>query len=154
MVDGHYFSRVGSAKVKQIIKKTRRGLNDAPNTDASVFPISVCCPRCNHGLMDSKHPIDNHPSVKMTVSFDRKHGWLRLSSLYGSYTLESEYDIPINTIVNVFCPHCHAELVSESSCLSCGAPLIPMIVLGGGMIQICSRIGCKAHMLDVEGTNF
>jgi hypothetical protein len=29
-----------------------------------------------------------------------------------------------------------------------------MIVRGGGMLQICSRRGCKNHMLDVSGVNF
>jgi len=27
-----------------------------------------------------------------------------------------------------------------------------MIVCGGGIVQICSRRGCKGHMLDLAGT--
>ncbi len=155
VVDGYYFSNVSTAKVKKILKEMRKGLDKVVvRADERIFPVSVCCPRCNHGLMDSTHCIDNHPSIKMTISFGRKHGWLRLSSLYGSYSLESEYDIPVDTVVNFFCPHCHAELVGASNCSECGAPMVPMIVLGGGMVQICSRRGCKGHMLDVNGINF
>jgi hypothetical protein len=57
-------------------------------------------------------------------------------------------------VVNFFCPHCHAELIGASECMTCGAPMVPMLVRGeGGMIQICSRRGCKGHMLDLAGVN-
>lgn len=154
VADGVYFSNVGTAKVKQIINKIRKGLKKGAAADASVFPVEVSCPRCNHGLMDRFHLIEGNPSIKMTVSFGRKHGWLRLSSLYGSSTFESEYEIPRDTVVNFFCPFCHAELVAASNCAQCSAPMVPMIVQGGGMVQICSRMGCSAHMLDVQGINF
>jgi NADH-quinone oxidoreductase subunit E len=153
MVDGHYFSGVSTSMVKKIIKSTRAGLDTFTERDANVIPLTVSCPRCNHRLMDETHLIDDHPSIRMTASFDRKHGWIRLSSLYGSYNNQSEYEIPMDTIIHFFCPHCHAELGIASNCLSCSAPLVPMIVTGGGMVQICSRHGCRSHMLDVEGVN-
>lgn len=154
VVDGHYFSNVNTAKVKQIIRRTKTGLDKVEiKTDLRVFPLEVNCPRCNHTLMDSKHLIDGYPSVRVTFSFERKHGWLTLSSLYGSYSIASEYVIPENTIVNFFCPHCHAELIAASNCPDCNAPMVPMIVRGGGMVQLCSRRGCKGHMLDLNGVN-
>jgi NADH:ubiquinone oxidoreductase subunit E len=155
VVDGHYFSNVSTARVKQILAKTRAGLDKvAAKADDRVFPIEVSCPRCNHSLMDEGHLLDDHPSIRITAAFGRSHGWLRLSSLYGSYSIESEHEIPADTIANFFCPHCHAELIGASNCSTCGAPMIPMIVLGGGMAQICSRRGCRGHMLDVNGANF
>jgi len=30
---------------------------------------------------------------------------------------------------------------------------VPLIVRGGGMVQICSRRGCRSHMLDLDGVN-
>ena len=152
VVDGHYFSNVKTAKVKQILKKARAGLDKVEvKADQRIFPVEVSCPRCNHSLMDPSHLIDGYPSIRVTVSFGRKHGWLRLSSLYGSYNIESEYEIPMDTIVHNFCPHCHAELVRASNCPECGAPMVPMIVRGGGVVQICSRRGCRGHMLDLGG---
>jgi NADH-quinone oxidoreductase subunit E len=151
VVDGHYFSSVGRRKVSEIIRKTRDGLDKVEiKGDRRVFPVIVNCPRCNHGLMDPDHLIDGCPSIRVTISFQRKHGWLRLSSLYGSYTLESEYEIPMDTVVNVFCPHCHADLNGSSNCPDCGAPVVSLIVRGGGVVQICSRRGCKDHMLDLS----
>jgi hypothetical protein len=29
--------------------------------------------------------------------------------------------------------------------------MVPLIVRGGGMVQICSRRGCTSHLLDVSG---
>jgi hypothetical protein len=56
--------------------------------------------------------------------------------------------------VNFFCPHCHSELVGTSPCDRCGAPLVPLLVRGGGgMVQICSRRGGKGHILDLSGVN-
>ncbi len=155
VVDGHYFSNVNSAGVKKIIKKTRAGLDNVNvKADRRIFPVSVACSRCNHSLMDPDHPIDDAPSIRLTASFGRKHGSLRMSSLYGSHSLDCEYEIPADTIVHVFCPHCHAELKGASDCPDCGAPMISMIVRGGGIVQVCSRRGCKGHMLDLNGGGF
>ncbi len=78
------------------------------------------------------HLIEGHPSVRVTISHGRKHGWLRLSSLYGSYTIESEHEIPADTIAHFFCPTCHAELAGATDCSVCAAPMVPLIVRGGG----------------------
>jgi hypothetical protein len=102
--------------------------------------------------MDSEHLIDGYPSVRVTQSFGHTHGWLRLSSLYGSYNVESEYEIPKDTVVNFFCSYCHAELRAATVCPECQAPMVPMIIHGGGIVLICSRRGCKGHMLDLGGT--
>ena len=152
VMDGHYFSNIKSTRVRQIIEKTRAGLDEAEvKADLRDFVLTVSCSRCNHSLMDPNHLIDGSPSVRVTVSFERKHGWLRLSSLYGSFTVESEYGIPMDIVLDFFCPHCHAELKGASSCPLCSAPMVSMIVRGGGMVQICARRGCKGHMLDLEG---
>jgi NADH:ubiquinone oxidoreductase subunit E len=154
VVDGHYFSKVSPAKVKKIIDKTLAGLDEVDlKTDRRIFPIQVNCPRCNHSLMDYDYLIDGYPAIRVTMSFGREHGWLRLSSLYGSYNVDAEYEVPRDTVVNFFCPHCHAELRGAAACPECGAPMVSMIVRGGGVVQICSRRGCKCHMLDVNGVN-
>jgi len=150
VVDGHYFPHVRPSKVARIIEKAREGLDKIDvTTDRRIFPLEVRCPRCNHTLMDPDHPLEGYPSVRLTVSFGRKHGWIRLSSLYGSYTMESKHEIPLDTVLNCFCPHCGAELGTASNCSICGAPMVPLVVRGGGIVQICSRRGCKSHMLDV-----
>jgi len=154
VVDGHYFPSVDQTRVREIIDKASVGLDRVDIiTDERIFPVEVSCPRCNHSLMDRERYIDGYPSIRVTVSFHLKHGWLRLSCLYGSFSVDYEYEVPKNTVVNFFCPHCHAELVGASHCFTCGAPMVPMLVRGGGLVQICSRRGCKGHMLDLTGVN-
>ena len=150
VVDGNYFTCVKKQLVKQVIDKTLKGrdLSDIA-ADKRIFPLSVNCPQCNHTLMDYSHMIDGHPSVRVTISFSGLHGWLRLSSLYGSYMFESEYQPPIGSVVNYFCPYCHSELSGSSKCPECGTNMIPLIISTGGVIQICPKRGCKGHMLDI-----
>jgi NADH-quinone oxidoreductase subunit E len=150
VVDGHYFSKVRKSKARQIIDKAHEGIDTTEiKQDNRIFPVEVSCPRCNHSLMDPGYEIDGYPSIRVTMSFGHEHGWLRLSSMYGSYSIFSEYEIPDDTIVHFFCPHCHTELLGANDCPLCNAPMVPMIVRGGGVVQICSRRGCKSHMLDL-----
>jgi (2Fe-2S) ferredoxin len=152
VVDGHYFSNVSPVNVKEVLMQARKGLDKVDvKTDPRVFPVEVSCPRCNHSLMDLEHPVDGHPSIRVTVSFAGEHFSLRLSCLYGSYNQQSEGEIPKEAMVDFFCPHCHAHLIGGSSCPECGAPMVPMIVHGSGVVQICSRKGCRGHILDLSG---
>ena len=150
VADGEYYSGIRPNSVKKFINGIRNGSDGTDiENDKKIFPIEVSCPRCNHSLMKSEHLIDNRPCIHITISLKRKHGWLRLSSFYGSYNFESEFEIPIDAATNFFCPHCHEDLVGSSECLECGTKMILMIVRGGGTVQICPRHGCKGHLLDI-----
>ncbi len=154
VVDGHYFSSVGTPAVRGILERTREGLDKVDlASDERAFPVEVACGRCNHSLMNAHDLIDGQPSIWVTASFGDRHGWLRLSSVYGSFEVESQHEIPVDTVVDFFCPHCSAELSGAGPCVACGASMVPMIVRGGGVVQICSRRGCHNHMLDLEGTS-
>lgn len=151
VVDGHYFPSMNSRKVDDIIEKTLEGLDKIEiETDKRVFPVSVSCSRCNHSLMDPGYLIDGFPSIRITQSFGQRHGWLRLSCLYGSYHVEQEYPAPLGTVRQMFCPHCHTELIGSTNCPECGTLMVPMIVRDGGIVQICPRRGCKGHLLDLN----
>lgn len=155
VLDGRYFSNVSPVKVREIVEQGRAGLNHIEVTaDQRIFPVEVSCVRCNHTLMDPEHPVDGYPSIRVTASAAREHFPLRLSSLYGSYNVRSEHEIPQDAVIDLFCPHCHAHLVGASGCPECAAPMVPMIVRGGGIVQICSRRGCHGHLLDLGGPSF
>jgi len=152
VVDGHYFSHGSPGRVKEIVEQARTGLDNVEvKTDQRIFPVEVSCARCNHSLMDPEHLIDGYPSIRVTMSVGRAHGYIRMSCLYGSYKVESDHEIPMDAIVDFFCPHCHAHLIGSSGCPECRTPMVPMIVRGGGIVQICSRRGCRGHILDVGG---
>lgn len=150
VIDGHYFPRVRESRIAQLLEQALRGF-DAVETgnEERIFPIEVNCPHCNRSLMDESLRLDGYPSIEVVISCEGQEGWLRLSCLYGSYNSLTELNIPAGAIVKFQCPHCRVELPSTSNCPLCTAPLVPMLVYGGGIIQICSRRGCKHHMLDL-----
>jgi len=150
VIDGHYFSKVKKSKVKQLLDEAQKGFDKFDiGKDERIFPIDVSCPHCNHSFKDEIFAIDGYPSLKINVAMDHKQGWIRLSGLYGSYSVSTEFEIPEGTVANFICPHCNSEIHSTSDCSQCGAPMIPMLVDGGGIVRICSRRGCKNHMLDL-----
>lgn len=150
VVDGRYCRHVDRGGVATIIEQAREGNGVVdPASDQRVFPVSVSCSRCNHSLMERGHLIDGHPAIRVTVSSGNLHGWLRISSLYGSHSVESEHRVPDDEVVHLFCPHCHAQMLGARACTECGSPMASMIVRGGGVVQICTRAGCTGHVLDV-----
>ncbi len=154
VIDGRYFSKLKKPDVEKLRHDALEGFDEAEGAeDPRIFPVDVGCPFCNHSFMDKDFYINGRPSVRVTVSFGDKHGWFRLSSLYGRYDIFAEYEIPVDTVAHFFCPHCHAELIGSWECAMCSAPMVPMIVRGGGTIRICSRSGCTGsdgHMLDLR----
>lgn len=148
VIDGRTFSNVEVRGVGSLLTRARNG-EAAGGFDRPTFAVDVSCPCCNHSLMNGEHLIDGNPSIHVTASFGLDHGWLRLSSVYGSYTIESEHEIPMDVEASFFCPHCHSELVGASPCPECGAGMVPMLVRGGGVVQVCGRRGCKSHRLDI-----
>ena len=150
VIDGHYFSKVRKSRISQLLEQARNGFGKLDiGKDKRIFPINVNCPHCNHSLNDETFEIDGHPSIRVTISCDHRQGWLRLSCLYGSYNCASELDVPEGTVASFLCPHCGVGFPSTLDCSMCTSPMVPMLIDGGGMVQICTRCGCKNHMLDV-----
>lgn len=150
VVDGEYYRNVKKCDVPGVLDRASR-VNGAlaVTEDERVFGVSVSCPNCNRSLMTREHLLDGHPMIRVTASFGRKHGWMRLSGLYGDHRVQLEYEIPPGAVVNFFCPKCHAELRSTRVCPQCDAPMMVLLVRGGGTVQFCSRRECTEHMLDL-----
>lgn len=110
--------------------------------------VRVKCPYCKKSFMDGETQIDGYPSVRVNIQHGNKIGTLNLSSIYGSYNIISEINIPEEEIVLFFCPECHASLSLKYLCEECKAPLAFFELKNGGKVQICSRRGCKYHAID------
>jgi methionyl-tRNA synthetase len=115
-----------------------------------MIQVKVKCPHCGESLMDEEIKIDDRPSVRLNIQWGGERGRLRLSSLYGSYKVDSQLSVPEGEVVKFFCPHCNAELASSRSCEQCHAPMVSMKFAQGGTVQICSRRGCKKHLIEFE----
>lgn len=110
--------------------------------------VNVKCPYCKQSFMDDSKRIDNHPSVKVFIQNSNKRGMLYLSSIYGSYNIVSEINVPLDELVLFFCPHCHSSLLTKNLCDKCSAPMTSFELFQGGKVQICSRRGCKKHLIE------
>jgi len=100
--------------------------------------------------MDKSVEIDNHPSVKVMIEFNGKQGTLHLSSRYGSTNVNSEVEIPKGEVVRFICPHCKSDMTSIRVCYECNAPMVTFESILGGYLRICSRSGCKKHLIEFK----
>ncbi|MDZ4121521.1 MAG: hypothetical protein U1C33_03820 [Candidatus Cloacimonadaceae bacterium] len=116
----------------------------------NFISVQTKCVHCGHDLMDKEHLIDNAASVKLYLRIGKQEGYIWLSSIYGSYNLESTFEIEPGEIAQFKCPHCFKELKSQETCTVCDAPLIDFHLLEGGKVSICSRAGCKKHSIEFE----
>ena len=151
--DGRYFANVKTKEVEDIIEGTKDGTYGSNGGSSSqLFPVQACCPRCGRGLMDNEYQLDGYPSMLFDFSMEGKSGRLRMSSLYGSFATTRDQEVPEDALTTLSCPHCKADLQEGSYCLECGAPQASIRLAGGdGVIRICTRVGCKGHMLDLNG---
>jgi predicted RNA-binding Zn-ribbon protein involved in translation (DUF1610 family) len=115
-----------------------------------MIQVNVICPHCGKSLMDEEIKIDDHPSVRVNIQWGGERGRLRLSSLYGSYNVDSQLQVPEDEVAKFFCPHCNGELIGSRVCEKCNAPMVSMRFTEGGTVQICSRRGCKKHLIEFE----
>jgi hypothetical protein len=112
--------------------------------------LTLKCPKCGKPLVDETKMIDNVPSIKLFIRMGEKEGYIWLSSIYGSYNLESTFEILKDEIAVFKCPHCLSDLTSDESCGECSAPLVDFHLIEGGKVSICSRAGCKKHSIEFE----
>jgi len=115
-----------------------------------MFRVEVKCPRCGKSLMDKKHLIDGKPSIAVKLTYAGKNAMLYLSSIYGSYSVRTDLNIPKSKIAGFRCPHCDADLKSTRKCDICNAQMVAFDLKEGGQVQICSRRGCKKHIVEFE----
>ena len=151
VVDGRYNPNVGVAKVEPIIAKAIRGSEaDDALHDERIFPLNVQCPRCGHSLLDEAHLVDGQASIRLRGNADGQSGWINLSRLYGSVHSVTDTLFPNDSITSFRCPNCDHDLAGPVHCNDCDAPMVPLGITGGGIVQFCSRRGCPSHTLDLD----
>lgn len=115
-----------------------------------MVTVNIKCPHCGKSLMDKEKMIDGKPAIAVKLTYAGKKGMLYLSSVYGSYKVETEIDVPKSKIAGFRCPHCDADLKSTRKCDVCNAQMVAFELKAGGQVQICSRRGCKKHIIEFE----
>ncbi|MBD3386315.1 hypothetical protein GF407_15500 [candidate division KSB1 bacterium] len=107
------------------------------------------CPR-GHDLMNPDHKIHGHAAVTVKVKYKDREGMIHLDPVYGSYDNESDIEIPKDGVAEFFCPECGISLVDpDQSCNLCSAPMFAFMLPNHGIIEGCSRQGCRFHHLKI-----
>jgi len=117
-----------------------------------VKPISlnVKCRSCGKSIMDYKKKLHDFPSIACDIEIGGKKGKLWLCSIYGCYDHESTVDMKKGELVTFTCPHCHDELNSDIICKLCDGRMVKFDIAIGGIVSICSRVGCTNHYVMFE----
>ena len=115
-----------------------------------MISVSLKCPHCGKSLMDSAKKMDDGSSINVRLTYAGKNAPLYMSARYGSYAVETGLNIPIGKIAGFRCPHCKADLKSTRKCEVCAAQMVAFDLKEGGQVQICSRRGCKKHLLEFQ----
>jgi len=112
--------------------------------------VQVKCPHCGKSLMNSSRQIDGVPSIEVKLTYAGKNAPVYMSSRYGSYSIETELQMPQGKTAGFRCPHCGADLKVTRKCDVCGSKMVSLELKGGGQVHICSRRGCKKHVLEFQ----
>ena len=108
--------------------------------------LELCCPQCGELLTEgTKVPLDIY--IKDT----HEHGEMRLSAVFGDYTVETELNLKEGCLVEFRCPKCDSSIMLSLACKLCGAPMASLNLKHGGYVEFCSRRGCKGHALGGVG---
>jgi len=119
-------------------------------TGINFLSLDVKCPFCGKSLMDNEHKIDNANSIKMIIELPGKKGFIRLSSIFGSYNYQVDFDVKNGEVSRFYCTHCKTELISKDFCTVCDAPMVSLVLDMGGKINFCTRKGCQNHNIGFE----
>ncbi len=116
----------------------------------NFISLNVKCPLCGGSLMDEENMVDNQPSIKLKIKIGDDSGIIRLSSIYGSYNYICDFEIKKDSIATFSCMKCNGILNTEEKCSVCNAPMVSFVLDIGGKVAICSRAGCKNHVVEFE----
>ena len=111
-----------------------------------MLVLELNCAQCGALLTDgTKVPLEAF--VKETG----REGEMRLSAVFGDYSVETDLAVSPGNIVEFRCPKCEAALSVPLACKLCGAPMASLNIKQGGYIEFCTRAGCKGHALGGVG---
>jgi hypothetical protein len=118
-----------------------------------MLKLQVSCPNCKNSLMTPERLIDDLEAIRIKAKALDTTGEIFLSQVYGSYRKEFRDVKDVEgSVIEGLCPRCDTPFPINQMC-ECDAPLFSLSLHGGGLINICSRNGCKRHSLEFENAD-
>jgi hypothetical protein len=125
------------------------------NEQEFLLVESIFCPRGHNLLVDSVH-IHGEPSIKLELEINGQRGLAFIDAFWGSHAKLFSFlpECGEGTMLEGFCPYCHAPLIEEYHCHEegCGSHkgLALHLPNGAGRVTVCASLGCPGHLLDVN----
>lgn len=107
--------------------------------------LETVCSACHHPLNDGEWIV-----LKLRLP-GKGEGTISLSAYFSDYSVKLPFFIEEGVLGSFSCPHCSATLNTNKHCQVCQAPLFTLGIKTGGIIDVCTRKGCKAHALGGFG---
>ncbi len=111
-----------------------------------MLVLDTCCPQCGSRLTEGTRVV-----LDAFIRKSHREGEMRLSAIFGDYSMETELEVAEGELVEFRCPRCEASIMMPVTCKLCGAPMASLNITAGGYIEFCTRRGCKGHALGGVG---
>jgi len=108
--------------------------------------LQVCCPYCRTPLTEG-----NRVHLEAYVRDTNQDGKVYLSALFGDAAVDTDLEIPEGAVAEFRCHSCDQSLMLQVPCRLCGAPMASINIKSGGVLEFCSRRGCRGHALGGFG---
>ena len=108
--------------------------------------LEACCPNCGARLTEGQRV-----HLDAYCKDLNQDGEVSLSAIFGDYDVRTDLKLPPGAVVDFRCPICDASLMIQMPCKLCGAPTASLNLKSGGVLEFCSRAGCKGHALGGFG---
>jgi len=100
--------------------------------------------------MDYNKELNGKPSIYVNVKCGEKTGKLWLCSTYGCYDKVADIQLVQGCNTEIYCPHCRELLNTKVDCKECDGKIVKFNIEIGGVVSICSKVGCESHYVMIE----
>lgn len=100
--------------------------------------------------MDYNKELNGKPSILTNIKYGDEKGKLWLCSTYGCYDKETDITLAPGKSVDIGCPHCNESLNTDIDCKECDGKIVKFNIEIGGVVSICSTVGCESHYVMIE----
>lgn len=123
-------------------------------TEKMLIVRELFC-QAGHALISERALFNGYPGILLGIGLNDVRGLVALSPVWGDKTRVSvDIDLPVDRIVNLFCPTCGIELPRYATC-GCGAELTALFLnLNASFndcIGVCNRVGCMNSRFVTHG---
>lgn len=111
-----------------------------------MLRLDVRCPFCDGALTEGQRV-----HLQAYLKDSGQDGAFYLSAIFGDAGVETDLEMGDGAVAEFRCPVCEMSLMIQTPCRLCRAPMASLNLASGGVLEFCSRRGCRGHALGGFG---